>query len=294
MSKKADCPIWNYQASGLNWIFYKKIWEDSFPPTNNFKKIPEGIKLSIIGSIASVIEGSLRNYLISKVNEFQTSKKLIEKNLIDKSEDLLGYFSDFEKSKKELIKNPKLINKALNRISKEYILTLKKNKKTKFSICGWIYEFEFKLSSNIKKYDNEFFEKYIEIIKNDTWNGLIKHFELIKGERLRVSLKKADRKLMEDVEMIFHFRNFIGHSNNIGLEHNNDKLNYDGRVKKLIKYIDEKELSASEEKIFFIEKLVPDGLIHHFKKRCDKFLECDFFNEMYETSSLMNHIWTKD
>ena len=247
MKTKAYCPIWNYQATGLNWNFSKKLWDDSFSAFDDYKKIPEGIKLNFISSISSVIEGSLKNYLISKVDSLIKRKEWIEKELITEQNEKQDTSLTQKKFKEELAKELTSINKTFSRILKEYKM-VRKVDEIKFSLFGIYYKIEYKLYSNTKKASDEYFRKYIEIVKNETWNELISHFKLIKGERLKVYTKKVDKKLMEDIEKVFQFRNFIVHSNNIEIEHNTKDVNYNGKVKKLIRYIDDKGFAVPDEK----------------------------------------------
>lgn len=290
---KAYCPIWNYQATGINWNYSKRLWNnESFPQQEDCKKIPEGIKLNFIISIASVIEGSLKNYLISKLNYSLNRRKLIDEELLNGDNDTEESAPTFKKSKDELREELEAINRMFNEIASSYLM-VRKVKKCKFSFLGNSYQFEYKISSNSKKVNDEYIEKYIEIIKKDTWNELISHFRSITGERLKVSLKKIDKKLTEDIEKIFQFRNFIIHSNNIEIEHDTKNVKYEGDVKKLIEYIDDKSFSAPADKHYFIEKLIPDDLVEHFKKCADNFLKCTFFSELFDTINLKNQIWTE-
>lgn len=282
------CPLWNYQATGVNALFAKKLWDDEFPNEHDFHKISAGIKLNIISSIASVIEGSLKNYLISKIRFLLNRREQIPQMLIDtgEEEEIISFGKSKEELKEELVE----IEDILHKLSTKYLMRYK-TKKLKFSILGRKYKIEYQVSTNTNKPNDEYFHKYFEVIKNETWNELVYHYSLINNEKLKVATRKVDKKLMVDIEKIFQFRNFIVHSNNIEIKQDEHNLTYDGAVKKLIKYIEENRFSDTTKSAFFIEQLVPEKLILHFKECCDKFLECDFFGELFETINLRNHIW---
>lgn len=211
-------PTWIYVASGLNFLIENKIWEIEDETEYGYYKIPEGVRLILIISFASVVEGALKTYLI----------ETIDKGLPDR---------------------------------------------------------------------NSFENVTIMQVENETWNNLIGFFKKIKKKKLKKLLNDKKKNLFEDVEMIFKFRNFIIHSNNIKHQVNNENdFNFQEESDTFSEYLIRNKLierNYKNEGKYFVEYLMPEKLIHHFKKVVDEYLGIDFFSEHFTTANLRNLIYNE-
>lgn len=98
--------------------------------------------------------------------------------------------------------------------------------------------------------------------------------------------------LYEDVFKIFQFRNFIAHSNVMEQNFNENEVHFNGKAGNLIGYINDKGFGVNPVKgKYFVQLLIPDDLIIHFKKCMDLYIENKDFKEDFNTSNLSNLIW---
>ena len=316
MSKvtKGYTPIWNYTASGINWMVKNKIWEDTNGAAKDWYHSQEGIKISIIISIASVIEGSLRTYLKNKIEKAIENKKMFDAPIISdnySNSELIGEIeldhpiflpNEFKINYK--VENDEFLSNLLKKfpIKKKCPLGVKecpiKNNdvgKVK-QILNWLTSKVNPVQKSNFISDDEKLDKIISIIDKAVWNDLLGYFKKVTGKRLKTELNKVDKGLFNDLEYIFHFRNFLVHSNEMKLEFNVDNLDvtFRGRAKSLMDYMDEKNLNLEiKEGIRFIELLVPNNVVIHFRNSMNSYFKSEFFRENMGTSNLVNLIWRK-
>jgi hypothetical protein len=256
-------PIWNYIASGLNFLISKEIWNIENDDGIKHHKIPEGVRLVLVITCASVVEGSLKTYLKEIIDGALYEKNRIEETMNSNEE------------------NSGVETKGLNRPFFET--------PTKQELLDQKHEND-KLLIKIKNVT-------IEEVENATWNTLIGLFEKVTGNKLRNLLEEKRKDLFADVEAIFHFRNFIVHSNSVQhqiIEENNIFFQ-DKKSERLISYLKKNRLIGNYKngKEYFIEYLMPEKLIHHFKKTLDEYLDVNFFKDYatINTSTSINLIY---
>ena len=220
-------------------------------------KIIEGRKVSIIISIASIIEGCLRTYLILKVADVRKHHELYQKNVetyerLQDEEVSLGFLKPKEFYEKEILR--------LSKIKGRF------NQNTKFS----------KLS-------------------NKEWNELHKAFNQIHNYDIGNSMNSIKQNLYEDVKYIFLFRNFLVHSNLININVSEEgEVEYQGMSKMLIAYLKKNNIIEEEgqnKTRYYIKELLPNDLIFHFKSVLLNFFKLTEFKELFwmqnEISSIL-------
>lgn len=238
---------WKYLASAMMVDINDLSRFKRIEGSDSVYKITAGRKISLIISMASVIEGGVRAYLSLKVLTVKKDHRIIS--------DLISNYREFEEKKElnfvaiEPIENYQRKIEELDKIIRRF------SKKTQLSN-----------------------------IDNGEWGSLKKIFRLIHDYDISKSFNKVDNNLAKDLDYIFHFRNFLVHSNLIGLKKiGNNEIEYQGTANRLNEYITEKKLNEDSkefENIFFIEELLPDKLIFHFKIVLTNFLKVVEFNQL--------------
>jgi hypothetical protein len=253
-------PTWNYIASGLNFLIENEVWKIENKNRVEPYKIPEGVRLILIIGFASVVEGSLKTYLIETLNKTFSEKDRIEKLINDANPN-----SEFPIQESETTFFP-------NPTKQELIKRKDKNDKLLIRI------------KNIT----------MEQVESETWNNLIGLFNKITGKKLKDLLDNKRTDLYDDVNAIFSFRNFIIHSNNIQLQiHKENNFSFIDKSNVLIEYLRKNKLVEEKYKNegkYFIECLMPEKIIPHFKKIVEEYLDVNFFKECPAIANLINSI----
>lgn len=305
-------PIWNYTASGINLIFKKKLWKDKDSMGNEFYCVSEGVKLNLLVSIASVIEGSTKTYLRNRIYGLMNRKKQLDEIIseyeeqtnaasesnetIDDEEDIeydeifTSFSTSIEEVKKEAIQKGKTIN--------DIILAYPDKRGFIQKILDFFrriisrLEYWLGIRKELTSFEEEKLKMIVIEIEKSTWNKLVGHFNKINNRKMKAVLDEQNTDLYEDIFKIFQFRNFIAHSNTLQQKFNENRVHFQGDSDKLIKYINDKGLGISPVPgTYFVEILIPDKLIVHFKKCMDLFISNNDFKEDFSTSNLRNLIW---
>lgn len=249
---------WKYLASAIIWDITDEKRLEKLEEFDSNYKITQGRKISIIISMASVIEGGLRVYLNLKVTSIRNQRKHFE--------DILSNYSKYEKELKDRIWSLESIESYHKELEK----------------LNEVYE-RFGKTAQLSKIDSK------------TWGGLKTIFKTIHDYEISRSFDRIDKQLAQDVEHVFRLRNFLVHSNLILIQSNKgNEIEYEGRSKKLIKYLIDRNLQVSPKKgehLFFIEELLPDKLITYLKEVLNKYLEIDEFNQLPNMKNEINCIY---
>lgn len=306
-------PIWNYTASGINLIFKKELWKDRSSMGEEFYCVSEGVKLNLLVSIASVIEGSTKTYLRNRIYGLMNRKKQLDEMIaeheeksnniteaseeIDNDEDNNDYDENFisflppiEELKTEAIQKEKNINDIIlaypdNRGIVQKILDF-------FSRIINIVKYWFGIRKELTSLEEEKLKRIVIGIEKSSWNNLVGHFNKVNNRKLKAVLDEQSTDLYEDISKIFQFRNFIVHSNILEQKFNENEIHFQGKSNKLIKYINDKGFGIFPVSgKYFIEILMPDDLIIHFKSCMDLFIGNNDFREDFSTSNLRNLVW---
>lgn len=256
-------PTWNYIASGLNFLIDKEVWKVENNSGSEHYRIPEGVRLILILAYASVVEGSLKTYLIGTINKTFEEKDRIE-NLINN--DALNSEAKIQESETLFFPNPSRQELIKRKDENDQLFIRIKNLTT-------------------------------EEVESATWNNLIGLFKKITGNELMEMLDNKRKDLSKDINMIFSFRNFIIHSNSLQLQIlAENEFSFQAKSKDLIEYLIKNNLLRdnykSQEK-YFIEYLMPEKIILHFKKTVDDYFDVSFLKECLETKNLVNFIYNQ-
>ena len=256
-------PTWNYIASGLNFLIENEVWKTENNDGFEHYKIPEGVLLILIISFASVVEGSLKTYLIETINKTFSEKDRIEKLINDAIPN-----SEFQIQESETTFFP-------NPTKQELIKQKDKNDKLIIRI------------KNIT----------LEQVESETWNNFIGLFKKMTGKKLKDLLDSKRKDLFDDVKAIFSFRNFVIHSNNIQIQiHKENDFSFIDKSNGLIEYLGKNKLVEENYKNggeYFIECLMPEKIIPHFKKVVEEYLDVNFFKECPAIANLINSIYNE-
>lgn len=277
-----------------------------------FYCVSEGIKLNLLVSIASVIEGSTKTYLRNRIYGLMNRKKQLdeiiakheeETNTITETyeeignneednndESFISFSPPIEELKKEATQKEKTIN--------DIILAYPDKRGIVQKILDFfrriinILKYWFGIRKELSSLEEEKLKRIVIGIEKSSWNNLVGHFNKVNNRKLKAVLDEQNTDLYEDTSKIFQFRNFIVHSNILEQKFNENEVHFQGKSDKLIKYINDKGFGISPVTgKYFVEILIPDDLIIHFKKCMDLFIGNNDFKEDFHTSNLRNLIW---
>lgn len=276
MAKKNLTPayttIWGYTASGINWIFDQDDWK-----ADRFEKkypycISEGIKLMMIISMASVIEGALRSFLRAKINDAKNRKEALEEYF--KNEDTNSSSEDLsDSSVVEVDALPFMPDDDLREEYEDHVALLKRSayaqkvkgmKKWYFGLKNALNDILSKRNLSLTQVEYERLEDVLNSIEGSAWRDLQSFYDKINVTTIKESLKTHNPNLLRDVNMLFSFRNFVVHGKRIDIKFDvvATKVVYDNDAKILVDYLKEKKFySSSVQNKYIIEGLLPDEVI---------------------------------
>jgi hypothetical protein len=220
-------------------------------------KMQEGIKVLFIISLASLIEGVIKTYLKSKVEDGLKIKRMIEKRIAckekidDKEKETIGLSAFFKDQELEVKNADKLMNK---------IIQLK-----------------------------------IDNIENLSWENLKKEFKMISEHDFEELSNKHQSELSKSIEFIFKFRNLFIHGNII--DHkvtDNGTVEFLGKAKDLYAFIRKNSLEkeSPQNADHFIEYIVTDKLVDFlFEKIYTNFIELPIWSKSFKTKNMINLIY---
>lgn len=308
MAKKNMVPAytttWGYTASSIIWLFEKGDWKATCFEKKEPYCISEGIKLMMIISMASVIEGALRSHLRSKINNAQKRKEeLGEYFKKEDSDSTAGDFRDIEEV--EVDELPFILDTDFRKEYVEHVNLLKRGanakkvkgiKKMYYYLKNTLCSILPKSSSDLTSVEYEKLNIVLESIEESAWRDLKLYYDKINTIAIKAILKDYNSDLLRDINMLFSFRNFVVHGKRIDIKFDETAANiqYDNDSLKLVNYLKEKKFYPSSVKNkYIIECLLPDEVITHFKTCMLDFLKSPVFKGSSETQNSINMIWEK-
>lgn len=293
MENRLESPIWPFMASAIFNSIYNKSWNNIDNEEERRFKISAGIKLNIITSIASVIEGSTKTYLKNKIIRAYYGSNLmgdVKKEGSNPNQNNKIEFHPLEEKIRYRENNEKFIIELLNRFSTKVKCPIKSQQCQLKPHKNKIRLIKLKRPIKIEKELTEI----LNFIDKSTWNNLKGQFKDVTSRKLSGILKmNGEKDLFKDLDLIFKFRNFIIHSNDIKLYQEKTNVGFKDRALDLFNEMDGRDLliESSTTGKYFIEELATDKLVIHFKECLKKFLNHKFLNDEPSFKSIILNIY---
>ena len=250
---KTYTPTWNYIASALNFLVEKEIWKVDNEDGNEYFKIPEGVRLILIISCASIIEGALKTYLKEVVNGSISENELIKNandsrtvSEITNQESVESFFyASNEKGKQQLFVG---------------IISVIKDEIENASWSKLLVLFEKITQEKLKDLLNE--------KRNDLFSDVAMIFQF---RNFIIHSTNIQHKVFNENEF-----DFMDKSKTL-IEYLQKNRLIDDNYK--------------NEGKFFVEYLIPAKLICHFGKILNEYLNLGFFRNNITSANLINLVY---
>lgn len=279
-------PIWNVQYSGLNWLFENKVWirEKNFL---DLFKVKEGVILNMIVNMASIVEGSLRNYIISEIEETYERISHLQSVLQHPFEyDLLN--EKYNKVQELLKEEKEKMNKFLD---SELLQQVVYEKRGNMKLWGLNICVSLKRKRPIKKVNRTTINLILTKIQGSSWSTLTNYFNVLEKRKISSYLKEVDTNLVEDIEKLFQLRNFVVHSNFVEIELGNMSIDHYGKLKSIITYLKKRNVMQEDNKTYIIDQVFCPSLLNHFREVMQKYFQSGFLLRNNDTNLNMTTIY---
>ncbi|MBO6515214.1 MAG: hypothetical protein JJ975_01510 [Bacteroidia bacterium] len=270
-------PIWTYTLSGVNWSIDQINYADSNSFGEDYCCTRSGVNAQLIVSMASVVEGSMREYLRNKVINLDNLKKHVSQ--IETGE--ISSMDDLDKLKEEIFGTEQLMDHLTNiRIKNEI-----KNGKKIWKVLGIISPkfrkyCERRLKSKlVKKSQYKLYsqEASLELIEEGAWNKLKQYYHKSNTVDLMSILSRVSVNLFNDVLMLMKFRHFFVHARI--MVHTENSVNFeDGSFTAIRDYLTNKQLYNTSEG-YYIDKIAPIEIVKHFQDCVTTFLQSSVYSD---------------
>lgn len=134
---------------------------------------------------------------------------------------------------------------------------------------------------NTKQNSESLHIENIKPVEEQSWFELKKTFNNSCPTKLSKVLKKADKNLNEGLDILFAYRNFIAHS-----KHMKITGEYEVELGGITKYLKKHNLEIEAE--WFIDRIIDNEVVFHFKKLVMKIFEINF-HKYFETQRLVDN-----
>jgi len=274
-------PIWNFQLSGINWAIEKRLYLCDSMQHNDHFKINSGLKMVLITTMASVIEGMLKEHFYFLL-ESEKNKTISNKQEQNPKLKVILIENDWEKKlklnsisntewvfiKNLILKNSEIIkdNKEISKI--EFVDSIGINFKIKVNIKDLT-------KSKLDEANWSFFKKLFMMINCE---NPISFENTLKAD--------AGEDLFESIDIIFQFRNAFAHSNSFEFDWESELNSYEykSRTEKFHSYLKKYDLlNSNSENLYSVERFITDELIVHLAKEMNRFIELKRFHHLRTT-----------
>lgn len=149
------------------------------------------------------------------------------------------------------------------------------------SVEGFIREILTEFSTNQNSESLHIAEQNIKPVQEQNWCELKETFNNSCPTKLSKVLKKADKNLNEGLDILFAYRNFIAHS-----KHMKITGEYEVELGGITKYLKKHNLEIEAE--CFIDRIIDNEVVFHFKKLVMKIFEINF-HKYFKTPRLVDN-----
>ena len=276
MNKKLS--IWKSQYFGFRYLMENNIWSrnDHFVGFNN---VSQGLIINMLVNAASVVEGSLRSYLLTEIDE--NFRRIIHlENVLNKPE-VYEVFKGTEKyyDVKELLDSE--ISKMDNFLDNNLVHQEVYRNNASFKLLNFKVSINILRKEPILKVKREKIDKILSKIQNSAWGQLTAYFKAYEGRSLSSILKKVDDDLSGDIKKLFELRNFLVHSNIIELKSNQSNYDYSGKLGPVVRYLKTKKLIKKASQNYTFDQIFTEELVRHYSQVLSRYFDASIFQKFF-------------